>query len=124
MNENLPLPNSYISNNENVVKSVNGKTGDVDLRNVMEYKSNSESYDLSLINVENHIIYNQINSTAILPYNPLNGLVLLIMNYGTGKITVMAQNENMIETFGHNLQLVNRLDKIKLIFNNNIWNII
>jgi hypothetical protein len=124
MEETLPLPDFVSSGNNSSVTSVNGKIGDVELREVIEYKDNAPIYNLSNTNVENHVIYNTINSSVILPYNPMNGFVILILNYGSGKITIMAQDDNIIETFGNSVQLVNYLDKIKLLFNNNIWNII
>lgn len=125
MEETLPLPNSFVSSgNNSSVTSVNGKIGDVELREVIEYKDNAPIYNLSNTNVENHGIYNTINSSVILPYNPMNGFVISILNYGSGKITITTQNDNIIETFGNSVQLVNYLDKIKLLYNNNIWNII
>ena len=124
MEETLPLPDFVSSGNNSSVTSVNGKIGDVELREVIEYKDNAPIYNLSNTNVENHVIYNTINSSVILPYNPINGFVILILNYGSGKITVITQDDNIIETFGNSVQLVNYLDKIKLLYNNNIWNII
>ena len=74
-------------------------------------------------------VYNTVThtlaSTVQLPVGATNGTVFNVINEGTGLVTVQAQAPNELDTLGvaASVGLSSYLDKIKLMYVDNVWNI-
>jgi hypothetical protein len=64
-------------------------------------------------------------STVLLPISPDDGTEYRVLNYGTGTVAISAQPPNHLDTLGEaaTVQLTNYLDKVTLVYINNVWNI-
>jgi hypothetical protein len=73
------------------------------------------------INTVNHAAA----SSVLLPISPPNGTEYRIINYGTGAVSIVSQAPNILDTIGvaASTTLPNYLDKLTLIYVDNIWNI-